>query len=789
MWTVKKIYVMFMCINACISEGSSRDYFQIITNAVDWNSANKQCSNKNGTLVRIIDLGRASNLDKLKLAAPFWSSVTGFFTPWIAYRGCFPQAPQSTSNIRLSLNTVGQCFSHCKAHLGRNCTYFALQGDQCFCLCNYPKLPLADSNKCNITCNNSTEDGYCGGKQHMTLYEVRDEHRYRGDGFCLAYSCTSHERVYLGEDCDEQHEGFCVNRSLKLEVQSRKTWNGYAAACKKLNYFLPVYIESTSGTRACQGFVWNGVRSYKYDNLNGTKHCYKITLESEALVYKKAKCLSKFRFVCRTFLPLHSPDTTLTPNTEQSENQTNKGSSRDYFQIITNAVDWNSANKLCSNKNGTLVRIKDLGRASNLDKLKLAAPFWSSVTGFFTPWIAYRGCFPQAPQSTSNISLSLNTVGQCFSHCKAHLGRNCTYFALQEDQCFCLCNQPQLPLADSNKCNITCNNSTEDGYCGGKQHITLYEVRDEHLYRGDGFCLAYNCTSHERVYIGRDCDEQHEGFCVNRQLELKVQSRNIWNGYSAACKRLNYYLTAHIESTSGTLPYKGFAWIGVRSYKYDNFNGNPDTTVTPNTEQSKNPTNKAVGLVAGSVTGALILLTATFLTILFVRKKRKARNHMPPTVQNVLYELSETGHIVDGQKDAIYINGVVKNTNSTQCTSQDADHTYIDRSEGEYDRLHTSFPKTCTNEESHYDRSDSTYSTTTRDEHTDKVYGSHYDSMASLEKNTYDSKPNEHNKVYGSHYDSMTSLEENTYDSKPNEHSNVYGSHYDTMASLEENSS
>ncbi|XP_055996926.1 uncharacterized protein LOC125672550 isoform X3 [Ostrea edulis] len=606
MWTVKKIYVMFMCINACISEGSSRDYFQIITNAVDWNSANKQCSNKNGTLVRIIDLGRASNLDKLKLAAPFWSSVTGFFTPWIAYRGCFPQAPQSTSNIRLSLNTVGQCFSHCKAHLGRNCTYFALQGDQCFCLCNYPKLPLADSNKCNITCNNSTEDGYCGGKQHMTLYEVRDEHRYRGDGFCLAYSCTSHERVYLGEDCDEQHEGFCVNRSLKLEVQSRKTWNGYAAACKKLNYFLPVYIESTSGTRACQGFVWNGVRSYKYDNLNGTKHCYKITLESEALVYKKAKCLSKFRFVCRTFLPLHSPDTTLTPNTEQSENQTNKGSSRDYFQIITNAVDWNSANKLCSNKNGTLVRIKDLGRASNLDKLKLAAPFWSSVTGFFTPWIAYR---------------------------------------------------------------------------------------------------------------------------------------------------------------------------------------DPDTTVTPNTEQSKNPTNKAVGLVAGSVTGALILLTATFLTILFVRKKRKARNHMPPTVQNVLYELSETGHIVDGQKDAIYINGVVKNTNSTQCTSQDADHTYIDRSEGEYDRLHTSFPKTCTNEESHYDRSDSTYSTTTRDEHTDKVYGSHYDSMASLEKNTYDSKPNEHNKVYGSHYDSMTSLEENTYDSKPNEHSNVYGSHYDTMASLEENSS
>lgn len=52
-------------------------------------------------------------------------------------------------------------------------------------------------------------------------------------------------------------------------------------------------------------WIWTSY-DHLYFFFSLAKHCYKITLESEALVYKKAKCLSKFRFVCRTFLPLHS---------------------------------------------------------------------------------------------------------------------------------------------------------------------------------------------------------------------------------------------------------------------------------------------------------------------------------------------------------------------------------------------------------------------------------------------------------------------------------------------------
>ncbi|XP_062599570.1 uncharacterized protein LOC134261125 [Saccostrea cucullata] len=254
------------------------------------------------------------------------------------------------------------------------------------------------------------------------------------------------------------------------------------------------------------------------------------------------------------------------------------GSSEKYnFQFYNYTLDWRNANERCSDLHGTLTRIKDLETVSNNeDSLRIAAdtPFWSSVTGSFTPWIVYRGCFPQPSWNNNNFTLKPNSVGNCFSKCRNQTTNptGCEYFALSGETCFCFCTNPRLKLIDSVKCNLTCNNSTDDGFCGGNDYITLYQVND--TFKGDGFCLAYDCRSKELVSSGHDCDGTNEGFCVKgKDVLIPNQLNSTWNDYARSCKEQKRFLTAYIQAEINKMRCNGYVWTGIRTYKIYHHDG------------------------------------------------------------------------------------------------------------------------------------------------------------------------------------------------------------------------
>ncbi|XP_062599571.1 uncharacterized protein LOC134261126 [Saccostrea cucullata] len=269
--------------------------------------ANNRCNHLNGTLVRIADLEATSGIKghvDLEAVSPFWSSASGLFTPWIASRGCYLEPKQNIYRTKLHNNTVGNCFLQCKTYLPSSCKFIALGGETCYCPCRFLDWKLVDSNKCNITCNDVKDDGYCGGNGYITLYEV-NSYNGSGDGFCMGYKCVSETDLLIGQDCDQRLNGYCVNRLMKLQKQFNKTWNDYSMACTDQHLYVTAYFERMLSSSHCKD-AWIGIRTYRIYH-NNDKDCYKIKKYAGAWLYEKISCSEKLPFVCK--IPLGSQNT------------------------------------------------------------------------------------------------------------------------------------------------------------------------------------------------------------------------------------------------------------------------------------------------------------------------------------------------------------------------------------------------------------------------------------------------------------------------------------------------
>ncbi|XP_062574490.1 uncharacterized protein LOC134236338 isoform X2 [Saccostrea cucullata] len=329
MWMVKFVSFMYIFVYTCTPTDPSVKYVHIGYD-MDWSTADKSCGKLNGALIRITDIEAIVNITGegiLKTISPFWSSITGSFSPWIAYRGCYPQSGIGINISKWTLNSVGNCFFQCKNQSPNpDCTYFALGGDTCYCLCSLPKVDLADSKYCNIICNNSIDDGFCGGNGYVTLYEA-NSYNGTGDGFCMAYDCSGEEFRSFGHDCNERYEGYCVNHSNYLLKQEATTWNSYSMMCKNLNHFLAASITKNSD---CMGYIWIGIRRYEIHQSNEGKFrngCYKIKKGFRTWLYEKSDCSEKLSFICKVSDQIHNssisptlPHSTETVTTKVSVN-------------------------------------------------------------------------------------------------------------------------------------------------------------------------------------------------------------------------------------------------------------------------------------------------------------------------------------------------------------------------------------------------------------------------------------------------------------------------------------
>ncbi|XP_062603964.1 uncharacterized protein LOC134265764 isoform X2 [Saccostrea cucullata] len=237
----------------------------------------------------------------------YWSSVS--FTPWIVYRGCFSSKFGGKYFVQ-NQNTVGNCFSSCDWYCNLYniaLSNFALEGKVCYCYCNKTDIShwkLAGSNKCNITCQNSTEDGFCGGNGHMSFYKVDKDNRAGGE-FCLAYNC--HLNKIYGHNCTQEYEGYCVTKNrdetFTFTKQLPMTWSNYSRACKSQNKFMTAYQQEWPRHPSCNGHAWTGIRTYLITNYPGSyftsfRSCYTVQWNFK-WEYVRSNCYEKHHFICK----------------------------------------------------------------------------------------------------------------------------------------------------------------------------------------------------------------------------------------------------------------------------------------------------------------------------------------------------------------------------------------------------------------------------------------------------------------------------------------------------------
>lgn len=246
----------------------------------------------------------------------------------------------------------------------------------------------------------------------------------------------------------------------------------------------------------------------------------------------------------------------------------------------TTGKNWKAAHEYCRTQNDSLATIKDV--QNNLSKLKGYPPMWSSIRGHFTPWIAYRGCFPitsypfsKAVMERKKHRLENNNVGNCYFKCKLENGNyggcvnNVKFFGLQELMCFCLCdNFVRNHISESDKCR-SCETSLNDGECGGSDYISLYETMDIKISDAHfgGLCLTCRPQSDPSVNMSNlysiDCNNNATGYCVLTNGDDSPISPTIstFASYWEFCKQHTVYI---IGTTSPTFCLKdSIVWTGL----------------------------------------------------------------------------------------------------------------------------------------------------------------------------------------------------------------------------------
>lgn len=94
--------------------------------------------------------------------------------------------------------------------------------------------------------------------------------------------------------------------------------------------------------------------------------------------------------------------------------------------------DWKSANEYCRSNKDSLPDIQDVNNKLSYLRAR-GAMIWSSVRGYFTLWIAYKGCFSKYlcrslmgthfTKSTCH-HLENNSIGNYYFECKSKIYTN-----------------------------------------------------------------------------------------------------------------------------------------------------------------------------------------------------------------------------------------------------------------------------------------------------------------------------------------------------------------------------
>ncbi|XP_062603961.1 uncharacterized protein LOC134265763 [Saccostrea cucullata] len=349
-------------------------------------------------------------------------------------------------------------------------------------------------------------------------------------------------------------------------------------------------------------------------------------------------------------------------------------------------------------------------------------------------------------------------------------------------------------------------NERYEGYCGDRSNYLLkqgattwnnYSVVCKNLNHFLAASITKNSDCIGYVWIGIRRYQIHhsiEGKFHNDCYKIKRDFRTWLYEKSDCSEKLSFICKVsdpiHNSSISSTGPRTTETVTTNGSVNINESNNSsisstrPRTTetVTTNVFVNINDSN-TISLVTGTVSGIIVLLIVIVVSIVFVRRKQGTLSKGTKHAQNAIYELQNSNELFDRDDDIIYINTINERSNNHQKQSPtNTNEIYVEKEEGEYDHLRTSRTKQDITNEEPFDKSENTYSTTTRE---DITYGAQYDSMNSSGESNYNySKDIKQANVYGSHYDYLNSSEENQYDLSYINHKKGFVSDY---SSLEEN--
>lgn len=256
---------------------------------------------------------------------------------------------------------------------------------------------------------------------------------------------------------------------------------------------------------------------------------------------------------------------------------------------------WKDARKLCRNRGGKLLTIKDLDYWDKLvDRLNTTdtrPTIWIGGREDKASWIWSHdlstlqkrplGCFTERFSYPSNFTNNQPTL--CSSFCRHSM--KTLYAGLKGSECFCLHEETKFKSVLDVNCNKLCPGNRYQ-LCGGDKSVTVYNTQDSlgwHMHKPDAEQTRQDCgqimriSDNKTMWYSGNCTQRHKYVCkiVNNPGVCNFYKRAIpcyyaseeartWFEAAKKCQIMGGHLSDRaVEDEEDLLKHHSFYWTGL----------------------------------------------------------------------------------------------------------------------------------------------------------------------------------------------------------------------------------